>query len=185
MHTRRARFNHRFHQLVSIQRAAKARFRVRDDRRKPIRPGLLAFRELDLVRAQQCTIDTLHEVRRGITRIEALVGIHVACGIAIGGHLPATAINRFQPGLHHFNGLIAGDGAERRNVGIRVHQIPQPLRAKPRQRVLNLDRAAQPQHIRVRVRTCDAGPAGIGGPVIERMLLVAVTVTIDPVHSVG
>src|SRR5437879_2631172 len=89
----------------------------------------------------------------------------------------------FPPRMAHFMGLIAGNRAERRNVGIRVHQIPQPLRAKPRQRVLNLDRAAQPQHIRVRVRTCDAGPAGTGGPVIERVLLVAVTVTIDPVHS--
>jgi len=38
----RARFNHRFHQFVGVQRAAKAGFRVGDDRCEPIRGGLLA-----------------------------------------------------------------------------------------------------------------------------------------------
>src|SRR5260370_31317411 len=82
---------------------------------------------------------------------------------------------------------ISGDGAECGNVRIRVHQIPQPLCPKPRERVLNLDRAAQPQHVRVRIRARDARPAGISAPVVEMFVAVTVTVSlpIGPIRSVG
>jgi len=44
-----------------------------------------------------------------------------------------------------------------------MHQIPEALRAKTRERVLDLDGAAQPHDIRVRIGARDAGPAGIIG----------------------
>src|SRR5260370_42483869 len=66
---------------------------------------------------------------------------------------------------------------------MRLHEIPKALRAEPRQRVLDLDRAAQPQHIRVRIGTRDARPAGIIGPAGRWVMLVAVPV--GPVRSVG
>ena len=142
-----SRFNHRFHQLISVQRAAKASFRISNNRREPIRARFLAFCGFNLVRAKQRAIDALYQIRCGVARIETLVGINVARRISIRGHLPSASINRFQPRLHHFNRLIPRDGAKRGNVRVCVHQIPEPLCSQPRQRVLDLDRAAQPQHI--------------------------------------
>jgi len=60
-----------------------------------------------------------------------------------------------------------------------LHQVPEALRTEPRQRVLDLDGAAQAEHIRIRIRTRDAGPAGVSGPVIQRLLLVAVAIAVS------
>ncbi len=115
-------------------------------------PELFPFGGFDLVRAQKGAIDALDEIWCAIAGIEALVGIDVAGCVSVGGHLPAAAVNGLQPALHHFDGLVAGDGAERGNVRIGVHQIPEPLGAKARERVLDLDGAAQAEHIGIRVR---------------------------------
>ena len=54
-----------------------------------------------------------HELRRGVGRIEALVGIHRAGGVGVGGDLPAGEVDRLQAGPHHLHGLVAGHRAQR------------------------------------------------------------------------
>ena len=50
--------------------------------------------------------------------IEGLVGIHGAGGVGVGGDLPAGEIDRLQPGADHLHGLVAGDRAQRVDVGL-------------------------------------------------------------------
>jgi len=126
---------------------------------------LLAFGGFDLVGALQSAIDAGDELGGGVRRIERLVRINVARGVAVGSNLPAGAVDRFEAGLHHFHGLIAGDGAERGDVRVGVHQIPETLGAETRKGVLDLDGAAQAENVGAGIRTGDSGPAWIGGPV--------------------
>ena len=76
--------------------------------------------------------------------------------------------------------LIAGDGAERGNAAIGVHEIPETLRTEARQSVLDLDGAAYAHDIRVRIGTRDAGPPGVRSPIRNWVMFVAV-----PVGPVG
>ena len=163
---RGASFDHRFHQFVRVERSAEAGFRIRHNGSKPVGPGLFAFGGFNLVGAQESTIDTLHQVRRGIAGIKRLVGINISRRVVVRCHLPAAAVDRLQSSLHHFNRLISGDRTQRGNVRLGLHQVPQTLRAQAGQRVLNLNRAAQPQHLRVCIRARDSGPAWIAAPMI-------------------
>ena len=49
-----------------------------------------------------------------------------------------------QAGLHHLHGLRAGQRAERGDVVLGVQELPEPLGAEPRERVLDLEAPAKP-----------------------------------------
>ena len=58
----RARFDHRLHQLKSVQRAAEAGFGVGDQRSEPVN-SVLAFRMMNLVGAREGVVQAAAEVR--------------------------------------------------------------------------------------------------------------------------
>ena len=98
---------------------------------------------LDLIRALQRAVDAAGELRTGIGRVEALVGIHGGGGVRIGGNLPAGEIDRLQAGTDHLHRLVAGKGAERVDVVFRVEAFPELVRAARGERVLDGEGAAQ------------------------------------------
>ncbi len=144
----RARLDIGLHDLEGVERPAEAGLGIGDDRREP---GLdrksPAFCRLDLVGALQRAVDALGQLRAGIGRIERLVRIHGRRGVGVGGDLPAREIDRLQPGAHHLHRLVAGDGAERIDEILLVHELPQAVGAHFGQRIADRDRAAQTLHI--------------------------------------
>ena len=122
---------------------------------------VLALGGVDLVGAQQRVVDAPHESRHAVGGIQALVGVGLAAEVGVGGDLPAAQVDRLEAGLDHLHRLAAGQRAERGHVVLGVEQRPEPLRAEPRERVLDLDRAAQAQHVLARVGALDALPAPV------------------------
>ena len=94
--------------------------------------------------------------------------------VGVGRNLPATEVNGLQAGAHLLHRLVAGQRAKRRDIGFRMQQFPQPLRASARQRVLDRQRTAQLLHVLFGVRPGDALPAGVGGPNMLQGLMIAV-----------
>ena len=99
---------------------------------------------VDLVGAEQGVVQAPHERRAAVGRVEALVGIGLPGEVGVGGDLPAAQVDRLQAGLDHLHGLAAGERAERGHVVLGRGAAPRAARAEPGQRVLDLDRAAQP-----------------------------------------
>jgi hypothetical protein len=97
-----------------------------------------------------------HQFRRGVGRVERLVGIHGACRIGVGRHLPAGKVDRLQAGADLLHGLVAGDGAERVDEILLVDELPQPVGAHFREAVPDLDGAAQALHVLRRIGAFDA-----------------------------
>ena len=119
---------------------------------------------VDLVGPLQCTVDAAAKVGDTIRRIQALVGIHLSRIVGVRRHLPSTHIDRLQPRLHLLHRLIAGHCAQGVDIRLGLQQLPQPLRSQASQRVLNLNRAAQPQHILRRVGTLYSLPSRVVRP---------------------
>ncbi len=163
VHAGRARFDHGLHQLEGVQRAAEAGFGVGDERDEPAH-AVLAFGVMDLVGANQRVVQTAHQVRHRVGGIEALVGIHLAGIVGVGGDLPAAHVNGLQPGGDHLHRLVAAHGAEGVDVLLAVQQLPQALSAEARQRVFDMQGAAQTHHVFRGIRTGNPVPAGIGLP---------------------
>src|SRR3981189_180975 len=90
-------FNIGLHDLERVQRPAETGFRVGHDRHEPVDLGA-AFGVLDLVGTLEGAVDAAAQFGTGIGRIEALVGIHRARGVGVGGDLPARQIDRRKPG---------------------------------------------------------------------------------------
>ncbi len=111
---RGARFDHRPHELISLERSTEAGFRVGEDRQLPV--DVRALDGLDLPGAQERVVQAPHERRRTVCRIEALVRVRLTGQVRVGGNLPARDIDRLQTGLGHLDGLAACHGAERRDV---------------------------------------------------------------------
>ena len=160
MNARRARLDHRLHQFEGIQVSAEARFGVREHRGKPVN-SILAFGVMNLIGADQRLIDSPHQVRHTVRRIEALVGIHLPRVVGIGRRLPAADVNRLQPRTDLLNRLVPSHGAQRGHVVFVLQQTPQTLGAQFGQRVLDLNGAPQTHHILGAIRTGDAFPARV------------------------
>ena len=81
---------------------------------------------VDLVSAHQGLIDAARQIGHAVGGIETLVGVHLAGIIGVGGDLPAAYINGLQSSLDLLDGLVAGHGTERRDVGLGfvVEQVP-------------------------------------------------------------
>src|SRR5256885_590093 len=93
-----------------------------------------------------------------------LVGVHGFAGVAVGSHLPARQVHRFQASLGLLHGLACGDGAKGIHVallGTAVDPVPEQFRATLGQRVLGLQAAAQAHHVGGAVAALDALPTGV------------------------
>ena len=167
MDTGRTGANHVLHDLVGVQHAAEARFRVGDDGGQPV--GAVAvllalFVVMNLIRAQERVVDALHQLGDAVARIQREVRVHRGGGVGVGGRLPAADVDRLQSGTNVLDGLVAGDRTQRVDVVRRVQEVPQAPRAQLGQRVFNLKRAAQAIHVLRAVRAFDALPARRGPP---------------------
>ncbi len=111
---------------------------------------------LDLVGTLEGAVDAAAQFRTGIGGIEALVGIHRASGVGVGGDLPARQIDRRQARARLLHRLVAGDGAERIDVGLFLQRLPKPIGALLGQRIGDRHRAAQLLHFGRAIGTADA-----------------------------
>jgi hypothetical protein len=150
------------HDLEAVQWPAEAGLRVGDDGSEPVALGS-ALGMLDLVGALERAIDPPTQLRPSIGWIERLVRVHGARSVGVGRHLPATEVDRLQAGAHHLHRLIAGQRAQRVDVGLGLQELPQSVRPPPRQRVFDGNGAAQPLYILGRIRALDAVEAAGGG----------------------
>ncbi len=125
---RRARLDHRLHQLEAVQRPAEARLGVGDDGGEPI--GVVAALGVgNLVGALQRLVDLADDFGDAVGGVEALVGVHLAGEVRVRRHLPAAEVDGLESGLDLLHGLVASQCAQRGDEGFGVQQLPQPLRA--------------------------------------------------------
>ena len=158
-----AALNHVLHQLEGVQGAAESGFGIGHQRRQPML-AVAAFLVPDLVGAQQRVVDAAAKLRHGVGRIQALVGIDLAGGVGVAGNLPAADVDGLQSGFDHFDGLVAGHGAQGLDVGAGLHEFPEALGAEAGEAVLDMNGAAQTLYVGCRVRPFNAAPACIGFP---------------------
>ena len=133
MHAGRPGADHGFHELEDVERAAEAGFGVGDDRQIPVRSAA-SLERFDLIEPRERVVEPLDERRHAVYRIEALIGIHLARGVGVGGDLPAAAVERAQSRSRGLHRLIAGERSEgryRRIAPVRSRQSRSaPMRAK-------------------------------------------------------
>src|SRR5947207_14213487 len=115
VNTSRACLDHGFHQFERVQVPSEASLGIGDQGSKPV-DSVLSLSMVNLVSAGQRLVDTPDNIRHAISWIQALVGIHLAGVISIGGHLPTAHIDTLPSSLDLLNGLVAGPGAQRRQV---------------------------------------------------------------------
>ena len=180
VHAGRACLDERLHQLERVQRPAEAGLCVGDDRREPV-GAVLPLAVLDLVGAQERVVQAPDERGRAVGRVEALVGVGVPGEVPVGGDLPAGEVDRLQAGLHHLDGLAAGQRAECGNARLGLEEVPEPLGAEAREGVLDLHGTAQPVDVRGGVGAFDSVPAvNPSGRNALRMDRASVTVRAHP-----
>jgi hypothetical protein len=94
---------------------------------------------VDLVGPQQGVIQTCHEVWDTVGGIEALIGVDFPRTVHVSRHLPPAQVDGFEARSDLLHGLAAGDGAEGRDVGLGVEQLPKPRRSPSREAMLDPD----------------------------------------------
>ena len=153
-----AGLDHTLHQLEDVQRAAETGLGVGDYRGEPV-DAVLTFGVVDLVCPLQRLVDPLDHVRHAVRRVQTLVRVHLARQVRIRRNLPTGEVDRLQAGLHLLHRLVARQRTESIDVVLAVHQVPEPLRAEPGQRVLDLYGPPQLGDVLRAVRALDAFPA--------------------------
>ncbi len=165
MHASSAGFDHRFHQFERVQHAAKAGFRIGDDRGEPV-DAVLAFRVMNLVGANERVIDATDDAGDAVCRIKRLIGIHFAGKVGVRRDLPAGKINRLESGLDLLHGLVARKCAKSADESLLIEQVPQFFGTAARERVLDGKRSAQTIDIGGGVGTLYTSPARVIGPIL-------------------
>ena len=160
VHARGPCLDERLHQLEGVQRAAEAGLGVREHGREPV-GAVLTLGRVDLIRPEESVVDALDERGCAVGGVQALVGVRVCGEVPVGGDLPAGEVDRLQPRLHHLHGLCARERAERRDVGLGRHQLPEALGAEARDRVLDAEATLQALDVVLRIRPFDAGPTAL------------------------
>ncbi len=153
---RRARLDHPLHQLEGVERTAETCLGIGHDRREPVRRGV-ALELGDLVGALQRLVDAAHDLRHRRSRVERLVGIHLAGIVGVGGDLPARQVDGVEAGLDLLQRLVAGERAERGHHRALVQELPQAAGAELGERVFDGDGALQPFDGLRRIVAADAG----------------------------
>ncbi len=124
----------------------------------------LPFQRLDLIEPRERVVQPLDECRDAVDRVEALIGIHFAGGVAVGGDLPAAAVERAQAGSRGLNRLPSRERPERRDGFVPLEVTPQARSAQRGQRVLRDDAALQPKDGFGAIAPGDAAPAAVALP---------------------
>jgi hypothetical protein len=169
VHPGRPRLDHRLHQLESVDDPSEPGLRVGDDGDQPVAlPASL--HPIDLIGAQQGVLDPTDQGGDAVDGIEALIRVGLPGEVGVGSHLPAAHVDRFQPGADHLHGLSSGQGAEGGDVGLRVQELPEPLRPAAGQRVFDPHGSPQPDDVEGRVIATDALPARIRRPALLQRL---------------
>ncbi len=158
VHTGGAGLDHLAHQLVGVERSAEAGLGVRDDRRHPV-AIVAALGELDLVGTAKRVRDATDDGRHAVRRVQALIGVDLLAEVRVRRHLPAAQVDRLESGSNHLHGLAAGHRPECSDVRALVQEPPQALGALSRERVLDVDAAAQAYDLVGGVRALDAREA--------------------------
>ena len=112
VHTCCAGGDHRAHELVDVDGAAEACFRVGHDRSEPVVDLLVAFRGLDLVGTHQSVVDAADDLRHRVGRVDRLVGVGLTGGVRVGGDLPTGEVDGVEAGLDLLDCLVAGQRTE-------------------------------------------------------------------------
>src|SRR5205809_718589 len=160
----RPRIDHVLHDLERVERAAESGLGVGHERGEPI-DRVIALQVRDLVGALEGVVDAAQQGGNGVGGVEALIGIHLVRVVGVGGHLPAAHVDGLEPRLDLLDRLVAGDRREDGDVILLLQQPPQRGRTVARERVLDVDRAAQPIYVSSRVRAGDAVPATVRSPI--------------------
>ncbi len=106
MHRCGPRLDHGLHQLEGVEHTPKTGLGVGDQRGVPVGHLLGDPRALrDLVGPLQGVVDPPHKIGHAIDRVQALIGIGLARGVHVSGHLPAADVDGLEPGLDHLHGL--------------------------------------------------------------------------------
>src|SRR5438105_15792760 len=95
VNTGRARLDHAFHQFERVQVPSEASLGIGDQGSKPV-DSVLSLSVVNLVSAGQRLVYTPDNIRYAISRIQALIRIHQAGVISIGGYLTTAHIDRLQ-----------------------------------------------------------------------------------------
>ncbi len=107
--------------------------------------------------------------RHRVGGVEALVGVGVPAEVGVRGDLPAGQVDGLEAGPDLLDRLVAGEGAEGVDVVLGVQEVPEALGAEPGEGVLLLDGSAQPHDVVRGVGAVDAGPPGVGVPVMAQL----------------
>ena len=157
--------DHCLHELECIQYTAEAGLGVGHDRRKKIDVAF-ALGVLDLISADEGAIDSSHHRWHRIHRIQRLVRIHFAGDVGVSGHLPAGEIDSLETSLDLLHRLIAGQRTQGVDKGLLVDEFPELFGAPSRQRVLDVNRAAEAHDVFRRVVARDPFPPRVLRPIL-------------------
>jgi hypothetical protein len=177
----RACLDHPLHELERVQRPAEAGFRVGDDRGEPVRVAL-ALGPFDLIRSAQSVVQPSDHGGCAVRRVKTLVGVDLAREVSVRSDLPSGEVDRLETGLDHLYGLSARESPERAHVILPGQELPEAFGTEPRQRVLDENRAANPNHVRRLVRPLDAAPA-VSAPLARERVDLSVQLQSSPSSS--
>ena len=157
-----AGIDHGLHQLEGVEHATEACLGIRHDGGEVVDVAgiarVLALGPLDLVSAGERVVDAADHLRDRVGRIERLVGVHLARTVGVARHLPARQVDGLQAGLDLLHGLVAGQRAQGVDEGLFVEQLPELFGPTGGQRVLGLQRTAQPHHGVCAIATTNTAP---------------------------
>ena len=156
--------DHGFAEFKGVERSSEACFGVCHDGEEVVGGGV-AFGVVDLVGTDEGVVDAAHHFGDRVVGVEGLVGVGGGGGVAVGGNLPAGEVDGAESGFGHFHGLVAGDGAEGGDVGVRVEEVPEFAGAVEREGVFFGDASAELGDVLGGVGSFDSVPARVGVPV--------------------
>ena len=160
-----ARINHGLHQLERIQDATKTSFSVGHDGHKIVHiSGTTGA--LDLICPLESIVDPSHNRGHRIDWVKRLIRIHGVTQIGICSNLPARQINRLDTGFNLLDCLTPRQSTQGRDKILGVNPTPQFLSTESRQRILDLDRPLESDHIGSCVIPLDVLPTWVFCPVL-------------------
>src|SRR5260221_8918493 len=119
---------------------------------------------LDEIGPAECVVDSPHDTGNAVDGVQALVWIHFAGSVRIGGNLPSAHIDCLQSRLYLLNCLVPARGSKSLNVFILLQEFPESDCPGVGERTLDFKRATEPQHVSSSVRAFDTVPPGVVYP---------------------